>query len=101
MTWRRPSASQSRLQNPQTKQGKVVDRTLPGVYYLWHDHPAVRVTHIGIPSFLCMFVGWLTKLAEPEIWVSSTQKLNQTNTWTASNLVALSHVRKMLLQEFN
>jgi len=44
------------------------------------------------------FVGWLAQIDDPEIWISSAQKLDQADTWTASNLVALTH--RMLLQEF-
>jgi hypothetical protein len=44
------------------------------------------------------FVGWLAQIDDPEIWISSAQKLDQPDTWTASNLVALTH--RMLLQEF-
>jgi hypothetical protein len=47
------------------------------------------------------FVGWLVQLDAPGIWLGSAQKLDQPDTWTASNLVALGHTQKMLLQEFN
>ena len=37
----------------------------------------------------------------PERWLGSAQKLDQQDTWTASNLVALQHMHNELCQEYN
>ena len=37
----------------------------------------------------------------PERWLGSAQKLDQPDTWTASNLVALQHMHNELCQEYN
>ena len=44
---------------------------------------------------------WLAQMDAPESWLGSAQKLDQPDTWTASNLVALKHTHSELCQEYN
>ena len=46
------------------------------------------------------FVGWMPQMDTPERWLGSAQRLDQLDTWTASNLVALRHAHTELLQEY-
>ena len=41
------------------------------------------------------------QMEAPERWLRSAQKLDQPDTWTASNLVALQHMHNELCQEYN
>jgi hypothetical protein len=44
---------------------------------------------------------WLAQMDAPESWLGSAQKLDQPDTWRASNLVALKHTHSELCQEYN
>ena len=58
----------------------------------------------GIAAFYhstARFIRWLDQIDAPEIWIGLAQKLDQPDTWTTSNLVALGHTHKMLIQEFS
>ena len=58
----------------------------------------------GIAAFYhssARFVGWLAQIVAPEIWIGSARKLDQLDTWTASDLVVIGHTHKMLIQDFN
>ena len=61
-------------------------------------YPAVRVRHRCLLPFLCT----LRRMALPDRCTRRlSPELDQPNTWTASNLVALGHTHKMLILEFN
>ena len=47
------------------------------------------------------FVGWMVQMDEPERWLVSAQKLDQQDSWTACNLLALKHTHNERCQEYN
>jgi hypothetical protein len=58
----------------------------------------------GIAAFyhsIARFVGWMAQMDAPERWLGSAQKLDQQDTWTESNLVALKHTHHELCQEYS